>query len=606
MSRRKANMAKTRRTKKNTDRPARPQPLEQLEVADTRGQTYFEWFTMAALLAWGIYHSVIYFGHQAVPNPDFPDFFNVGASLWHFRLPWTYMRAPVVGLLQYPLSKLVPGGSALTAGWLLNAILHPCNVVLLYLVGRQIVGRAAAWIAIVAMINPWAIHNLIEPIAETPLMFFTLLSFYFMFRRSAWCYLFAGIAAMVRYEGTALIAAAFVLDMITRHGRRDRLRALGWATLASAPFLLWMLGTYLSWNPDRVHYLGLMGQDDPKHVKGIEALGPHLRLIWDVTFAPLLNVAGEQGKQFSPLVVERCQKTVIGVFVVGLVYGIYKRNWSVLALMIFLAPYYLVHVSFPFLLRRFYSSVHWIVLLICLLGLQGLWAGLNRLVRIPRVAVIAVQVVLSIATVLWVCVLLPYPDGLAQMSIDSRSIPWVTLGLLLLLLVGGIVAHRARKVSGRVAVAAMVFLMVASNQFTLARIVGNGRTDYEFKELADWYLANATASEKVLTTMASTMHTLLPQHRVVFGHITHIKGDDYQSFVRQCYEQAFTYIAWDSRKGLYPNDPYYKRYRLGRIARLIQRRNVEPFEYVTTVGNPRSRRFINIFRLRPRIESKEW
>ena len=599
MTSRKKDMPKPHQKHRTRRQVDKPKPMQELSTRQDNRDKYFDAFTITALLAWGIYHSVVYFGHQAVPNPDFPDFFSVGARLWHFRLPGAYMRAPVVGLLQYPLSKIVPDQSALTAGWLLSAILHPCNVLLLYLVAKQIVGRAAVSVAIIAMLNPWALHNLIEPIAETPLLFFTLLSFYFMFRRSSWCYLFAAIAAMVRYEGTALIAAAFVMDMINRQGRRSRLRALGWAALASLPFGLWMLGTYLSWDPSRVHYLKLITDDDAKHVKGVPALVPHLKLLWEVTFAPLFRVIAKQGDQLPHTVSVISKVAAVITFLIGSVYGLYKRNWKILALLIFLVPYYLAHVSFPFLLKRFYSSVHWIVLLICLFGLQALWLGLSRWARAPRAVVIALQVLLSAGAVLSLRILLPHLSQLSRMSVDSRSIPWVTLALLLLLLGGGIVLYRTRGLAGRIAVAVIVFLMVVSNQFTLARVVGNGMTDYEFKLLADWYLAHARPGEKVLGTMTGTMHALLPQHRAAFGHITQIKGDDYQSFVRQCYEQGITYIAWDSRKGLYPNDAYYKGYRLGRIAPLGRPRSFDRFEYITTVGKPRSGRFINIFRLRP-------
>ncbi|MCK4828245.1 hypothetical protein KA005_71610, partial [bacterium] len=87
-------------------------------------EKYFEIFIIAVLFAFGIYNSVLYFGHQVVPNPDFNGFIRVGHELLSFQLPSDYKRVPVVGILQVSLSYLVGGKHPeLTAGWLLNAIL---------------------------------------------------------------------------------------------------------------------------------------------------------------------------------------------------------------------------------------------------------------------------------------------------------------------------------------------------------------------------------------------------------------------------------------------------------------------------------------------------
>ena len=72
-----------------------------------------------------------------------------------------------------------------------------------------------------------------------------LITFFFMFRGSNWSYLFASIASMVRYECAALILAAFVLDMIRRKSKKEKIRALCYSILASIPLGIWMMGTII-------------------------------------------------------------------------------------------------------------------------------------------------------------------------------------------------------------------------------------------------------------------------------------------------------------------------------------------------------------------------
>jgi len=115
--------------------------------------------TGVVLFAFGVYQSVLYFGHTVVPVSDFPDFFRVGKEILSLQMPSSFKLAPVVGILQNLLVYVSWGSPPeLTAGWLLNAILHPFTVVLLWLVGKRIIGRAAAWFAVIASINPWTIY----------------------------------------------------------------------------------------------------------------------------------------------------------------------------------------------------------------------------------------------------------------------------------------------------------------------------------------------------------------------------------------------------------------------------------------------------------------
>jgi len=344
-------------------------PIEQREKQ-------LEILVVLALFGLGVYQSVLYFGHTVSPIADFPDIVRVGHDLLSLQLPARFLQAPVVGLLQASLSHVVGGPHPdLTAGWLLNALLHPLSVVLLYLVGRPVVGRAAVWLALLAALNSWTVFLLTQPIMETTYLFFILLTFFFMFRRSSWCYAFAGIAAMVRYEAAVLIPSALLLDVLHRRDRRQRLRALAYAVLATVPLGLWMLGTILHWGSEPHHYLRvLFGNQYAKgfteSVESRTGIVKHLQLLWTVGFRPLLY----SSRAWAATVETLSKGVALSGFVFGCIHGVRQRQWRLLPLMLFFVPYFLVHAFYPYPIQRFHAPIFWIALLVCLFGLQGAWA----------------------------------------------------------------------------------------------------------------------------------------------------------------------------------------------------------------------------------------
>jgi hypothetical protein len=138
--------------------------------------------------------------------------------------------------------------------------------------------------------------------------------------------------------------------------------------------------------------------------------------------------------------------------------------------------------------------------------------------------------------------------------------------------------------------------MIVSNQFSLARMIGNGDTDAEFKKLADWYVENA-AGEKLATSMPQVTKLFAPKYTKKFIYISRIKGDTPQEFVASCYKKNITYVAWDSRIGFTPKNIYYRKWGMDRIAPLGRAQDVGPYEFVVQLKQ-NDRRFINIFRLR--------
>jgi len=461
---------------KHRHRPKLVQTAAQMDVEQQeRRERLCEIGFIAVLFAFGVYMSILYFGHTVVPISDFPDLYNVGRAILSLRLPARFMQAPVLGMLQVALSYVVGGHDPnLTAGWLLNAVLYPFNLVLLYLVARRIIGKAALWVALIAILNPWVVYLLTEPIVETTYMFFILLSLYFMFRRSRWCYVFASITTMVRYEGAALIFAAFLWDMIEARDNRQRARAFGYSVLAAVPLGLWMLGTYLTWSPDTTHYFNVWGKGYEKGFKESTAsrtgIGLHLKLLWHVGFRPLLASITDVKASFRLITptagdvraiqgLYTTSKVIVAAGAMfGAIYGLAKRNLKIVALLIFFVPYFILHAFYPYPLQRFHTTIFWIALVIFWFGLEGIWNLVNGSGRVPRGVVVILQAVVAATAFVWLIFLFPYLWKVSSISPRSVSVPYVAIAVVGAVFGVRVYLHRAGGVWREVSVLALACL----------------------------------------------------------------------------------------------------------------------------------------------------
>ena len=591
--RKRRNVSGRSRVRRVRSEPVAAVAVEGLD--DAGREKYFQILIISVLLLFGIYQSVLYIGHQVVPNSDFPAFVGVARPLLSFDLPGDFKRVPGLGLLQIGMSKFVGGQyPELTGGWLLNAILHPLNLLLLYLVGRKVLNGAAVWFAIVAILNPWTLAMLVQPIVETALIFFTLLTFFFMLRRSGWCYVFASMATMVRYEGAALIFAAFVLDVIESGTWKQRGVALLKSVAAAIPLGLWLLASYLhksgtgggNGGDGGGGYLGQFGRGT--------YFGEFTNLLWQVTFSSLFAATSKEATDFvfgiSKVI------AVIGIGA-GCVFGILKRKHEVWVLLLFLVPYYLANSLKINPRDRYCIPIAWVTLLLCLYGFKCLWDLLSGKLKIPKAGITILQVVMLIVAVIWAAGLVSFLPSLATYSARSASVPFVAMVVVMVITAGYAILFRTRGLMTCAATAGVICLMVLSNQFKLAMIMGNGDRDIEFKLLADWYVAEADEGEKLVTTMPHVVRIFAPKHRDRFVATENIKGDGLVGFLQACYDKKITYVAWDSRLGLIPQNSYYKKYGLDRIAMLGRGNSVGRFEFIKQIRHNKNQ-FINIYRLR--------
>ncbi len=569
-----------------------------LQQVDSR-ERYVDVFLFFLLLAFGIYHSIIYWGHQVVPHFDFECFALQGREILSFKMPTDYKRVPLVGILQVLLGHIADGESPdFHGGWLLNSIVHPLTAVLLWLAGRKVIGRAAVLFSIIAIINPFGLQSLTESIAETTLLFFIWATFYLIFIRSKWAYLAASLTTMVRYEGAALILCAFVMDVIDSKDRRQRITAFVYAALASVPLALWMLVTALNWQAlGPTHYLNMFTKEYTSQlkesVKEISGFVNNANILWEVGFYYLLIPFTKTESSLATAIFNANKILVLVSFLFGSVYGLYKRQWKILILLLFFLPYFWIHAKYPYPMPRYYATIVAIVMLVCIYGLCNFWKLVKD--KFPERAIIILQVIALITACIWAFVIFTAMLKITNMSKAGASLPYIAISTAFLTLIVGRFAYKRKRLTDFVILALMI-LMTTSNQFGVADVVGNGERDIEFKYLLDWYKDNAKKGEKLVTTVPSILQIMAPQYKDCFIHTNTFDANNPNDFAIECYKKNIIYVAWDSRMGLAPKVPYYKYWKMANIAPLVAGKDTGPYKFIIQLRG--EEQYINLYRLR--------
>jgi len=596
--------------RRHAGKPTSQEPLAApaLEI-DSKRERYFAISVIAILLAFGAYKSIALYGAYPVPNPDFPAFVQVGKQLLKFKVPTDFKRLPMVGILQVLLSHLMLGDQpVLTAGWVLNGIFSALSVVLLWRVGKRIIGDSAIWLAVLAMLNPWVLRSQVNPIAETSMIFFTLATFFFMFKDSSLAYLFACCASMVRYECAVLIPIAFIMDMIKRKGLRQRLWAVLWAVLASVPMGLWMLGTKMAWKQPgaRRAYIGDFTSSSHLGMEYVETL-------WNATFRATLQLPAAAKAMFirassaeAASIADSMNTlfTVVKVItaiaiIIAVVWSLYRRQWNFVALLLFFGIYVGIHAARKATHQRYCVPVIWLAFLLCTYGLQMAWRSINIKNWIPKLVVIFLQVALFVGATVWLIMLVPYMQRLAPVCVKGAYLPYVAAGALILTVIVRLCLFKLKFLGRDLALTAVVCLMVVSSHFTTARVIDNGSYYIEFKHMLDWYKATAKPGERLATRWTHVLKLMTKKDARNIVPLTRLKSDTFAGFIQNCYEKNISYVACNSR-----GSPKTKVGLAAVRAKLVNPRSVGPFEFIKRIQMSRDI-WINIFRLHQPPESKK-
>ncbi len=569
----------------------------------------FEWVCMTFLLALGLYLACVYYGQKATPNSDFSAFVQTGDSIHHFQKPLSFKRVPVLGILQIAVSRLMFTSPypILSGALVLNGVLYIFSLLLFYKICRFFFEHTASFcLSLAAGLNPWALVMVVDPIAETTLVFFLLLSLYLILKRSWWCYLAAMLGSMTRYECFLLIGIALLFDLFGRKSKREKGAAIGLALAAALPMVLWMIGTKITTIDPEAHYFRVFL--NVEHRNGLALF----KMLWQTTFSALLQwpewiravLIEKPSSQESAKLIQSHQHVfqvtwnslITLFFLLSIVWIWLKREWKLVGLLLFWTPYVLIHACQSVLLDRYTVPVVWLTLLIATYGVihSVRWAA----GRVPKGVLYVAMALGAMVTVVWTFQLWPAIPATAAVSPASANTAYAALLLTLAVLIGKQLIFRRQTIAFDVCLFCVMAMVIVSNQFVLSFRLGRGDLDIEFRKTAEWYLANAKDGEKLATTLPGVVNLFLPKGRQNAIHTGGIPGTTFEEFIQSCKQQNIRYVAWDSRLGFAVNDHYYKEWGLQKIHPLGSGKDVGPFTFVEKIEADQ-RRYIHIYRLEP-------
>ncbi|MBN1973720.1 MAG: hypothetical protein JW787_08785 [Sedimentisphaerales bacterium] len=538
-----------------------------LDTGDENKEKTIHVIAIVFLIAAGLIYSLSFFGYFPVPNSDFPAFLDTGQRWLHFQIPNSMKRAPVFSIITalsgLPFSR---PDRYLIGSELYNALLLPAVMILIYMVCRKINLRGAVWIALAAGASPWMVRLSSEPLAELTLIAFFAAAVVCVRENIKLAYLFAALASISRWDMAGLLPAVALADLVQN---RKWGRTIILSIAASMPFILCMIITsvQLKGQTGGSHYLQVLEQD-----RTFE-LAEDLRLYWKGIMS-FLNVellqkqpSGEQEsfKTMNSVIFWITASVLLAAFLTGAVFSFIRRQWEIIVMLITAAPYVFIHAMYPYRLPRFCVPVQWVGLLVAVYGIEivrrKFFDGNKRKLLITLLSITGTAVF-----ILWA---LKMGDTFINVRKYCPAIGITTVSVCLIALASFIVMEIIRRSapSGRwLLLPAFLILATVSSGANIGRAMGNGKSDANFKKLAEWFLDNAKEDDKLMTTMAGFMpiFTGLPAERFLHtGSIPVEDADDFIEFIEKCSEEGVTIIAWDSR--IPSADRYYKLWGLDRI-----------------------------------------
>jgi hypothetical protein len=129
----------------------------------------------------------------------------------------------------------------------------------------------------------------------------------------------------------------------------------------------------------------------------------------------------------------------------------------------------------------------------------------------------------------------------------------------------------------------------------LAGLLGDGKREIEFKQLGEWFAANAGADDKLAVYQNDTQ---LFAGKFAQNVVGFPKAESPRELVGKLREEGVTYVVWATREGYsHGEHTAYQQYGLHKnIAFLEKPRNIGPYEFVRPIGSERG--YVNVFRLK--------
>ncbi len=301
-----------------------------------------------AVMAAVIFVYLPFFNAFAVPYPDFFQYREHALWYLHGRLPEYFKRLPLFPLLMGPVSLIMPGSEPeLLAAELLNLLLAPLCLWLLYRIARRFVGLASSIVIVaVVAVNRTMVYAAVEPNVEMILLATVLLATDLALRGSAWVYVAAFLASFTRFDAALIIPFVALRDWLGHVGPR-RIKSMLWAVLASVGVVVWLV---------------LSVRHSPLTSSYAEELSTRTGHPADFVKG-LVGIIAEAlpGYAAWPLPIVRITAlTELTLIVVGSWVLLRRQRLSAIMLLGFGCSYVFIHTLFPSYLDRYVLPVLWI------------------------------------------------------------------------------------------------------------------------------------------------------------------------------------------------------------------------------------------------------
>ncbi|MFA5553548.1 MAG: hypothetical protein WCZ89_08245 [Phycisphaerae bacterium] len=520
------------------------------------------WAEMVFLAAIGLLYSLHFLQHFVFPNSDFVSFLETGRKWLSFETPDVMKRAPLFSIITALLAEIFnyPGGSLLGTG-IYNAIMLPVAMVLIYLIAKQFLGKAAVWTALLAGITPMMVYQSSDLLAEMTLIVLLAATAIAVGKNTRWAYVFAMLGSIARWDLVPLLAIVPLLDFIRT---RKWLKPVLYTAAASIPFAFCMLITLSKYQAQisGEHYLYILS--DERSFELLKDLSFYSQIICSFFLAPILTVSNtSQAVPFEALnsaIYISCS-TILAVTVLGgILLAFLKKQWALITLILAAIPYIAVHSFYPFHIMRFSVPFAWVGLLLAAYSLIIFWQWFRSLKK-PIFIEPALKILGAILFAVWAVKIyetLGYANKQCPIILRLAIISCIVIIFSFFILE---FLRRAKPSLSWLTIPSFFLLAVFSNASSTGFLMRDGQNDASFKQLMINFRTYAKPSDKLLTTMAGfgPVFTNLPQDR--FVHISLISPDeakDFDEFIAKCRELGVTLIAWDSRLYNKVNDRYHK------------------------------------------------
>lgn len=507
---------------------------------------------LLALAALGLIIGLACRGHFVMPFADFFEFADSGHAWLRGELPETLKRAPVYPLLVAGLGQWLPGEAPekTFAEWL-NALLLPCNAILLCLIGRRWFGSSARWAAVWYLLLPLGLYCTAHVIVAPLLTCLILLAIYAAQRNSAWAYVAAAAATMTRYDAAGLLPGLLLADLLAR---RPWKRSLLSVTLATLPLVAWLILTTVTWGRGTAeHYLSQILADrglrlgDAWNAIALACFDPRLADVPAWSFLPdAVRTAGHYLLLGLPLLA-----------LVGALRLLRSRDRAAAVAVAAFAGHLLVHSIFPFKMPRFGYPPIPILLLFTCAGLTALCDRLRQLDQRRR----ATLLLIILAGLLCAWGLVTEARAFAT-AVGGTNRLFGRLGLLLLITLPILWAapylrrgHRLARITLLLAMSLLAVRQLAGGQ--VDELLGPGDNLKNEVEAARWIRQHASPDARVLSAAPGLLRLYIgytPADRFLSFH--DIRADAWPDILAECRQRNIQYIIWHADLG-HEHGPHY-------------------------------------------------